>query len=154
MVLSSHNTSMLVPTRTIPRRLAAAGWILYAASWVTPSLHDGIGARAFLSSLEYAMRFSRHPQSWAGFVLGQCLLFGWLANFSLFMRLSSRARIVWVAAPWFPFLGALLLADAPAPVREHVFSLLYFYPWAIGIACIHIAKMRDGGSAWPSSARV
>ena len=143
-----YNTSMLIPTFIAHRRLAAIGWTLYAVSWITPSLKEGgIGARAFLASVEYAARFLGHPQSLAGFLLGECLLFGWLANFSIFVPMPPRARIIWIVAPGFPFLGVLLLADAPAPVREHVFSLLYFYPWAAGITCIHTAKMRGGGTA-------
>ena len=59
-------------------------------------------------------------------IAGLALLFGWLANFSIFLRLSVRARWVWIAAPWVPF-AVLLLKHGPAPSPV---SLLYFYPWA------------------------
>ena len=148
---------MLFPTFPGQRRLVLIGWALYAVSWVTPGLNaSGIGARAFVGSVQYATRYLWHPQSVKAFALGLCVLFGWLANFSIFVPLAARTRVAWLAAPWFPFLGALLLADAPPAVREHIFSLLYFYPWALGIACIHIGMMQKGGTAClvlPSSTR-
>jgi hypothetical protein len=48
---------------------------------------------------------------------------------------------VWIGAPGLPFAAVLLLLPAPLPVRERAASLLYFYPWALGIALIHGAKI-------------
>jgi hypothetical protein len=125
------------------RRVALYGWIAYAVSWVTPGLQDGwVGARAFIAAAQYGARFLFHPGSTSGFVLGVCLLLGWLANFSIFMPLSVRARLAWTVAPWLPFAAVLLLVSAPWPVRARIFGQLYFYPWALGIACIHIAMMQ------------
>lgn len=130
------------------RRLAILGWALYGLAWITPSLHGGgIGARAFVAAVRSGVAFAVHPDSPSVFVLGLCLLIGWLANFSIFIPLPVWARIVCIAAPVLPFAGVLLLAPAPLPVREHVASLLYFYPWALGIALIHGANIaaRRGG---------
>jgi hypothetical protein len=127
------------------RRLAIFGWTLYAISWVTPSLNEGwIGARAFVAAIQYAARFLFHPESVSAFVLGLCLLVGWLANFSILIPLSLRARLAWIVAPWLPFVGILLLASAPLSVRERVISQLYFYPWAVAIACLHTARIWSG----------
>jgi hypothetical protein len=124
------------------RRLAISGWILYLISWVTPSWQEGrIGAQAFLATLQYAARFLLHPHTALQFVLGLCLLLGWLANFSIGVPLSARTRLAWILAPWLPFLAVLLLMEAPLAVRERIFSELYFYPWAIGIAAIHLAMI-------------
>jgi hypothetical protein len=113
------------------------GWLLYAASWVTPSL-DGnqIGARAFITALSAAVRLLAHLWSPAAMTLGLCLLLGWLANFSILLRWSARARLAWMIAPWAPFI-ALFYAPLPSPT-----PLLYFYPWAIGIALIHGAHLK------------
>jgi hypothetical protein len=73
-----------------------------------------------------------------------CLLLGWLANFSIFIPLPVWARIVSIAAPWLAFAAVLLLLHAPLSVHERAASLLYFYPWALGIALIHIVNIRRG----------
>jgi hypothetical protein len=83
----------------------------------------------------------------SGFVLGLCLVFGWLANFSVFIPLPVWARIVSIAAPGFAFAAVLLLLHAPLSVRERAASLLYFYPWALGIALIHIANIAEARRA-------
>jgi hypothetical protein len=126
------------------RRLAILGWVLYAIAWITPSLHGGgIGAQAFVAAVRYGVGFSLHPDSLSGLLLGLCLLVGWLANFSIFIPLPVWARIVSIAAPVFPFAAVLLLLHAPLSVRERATSLLYFYPWALGIALIHIAHSME-----------
>src|SRR5579862_3450558 len=67
-------------------RLALLGWALYVLAWITPSLHGGgIGAQAFVAAARYGAAFALHPDSLSGFVLGVCLLIGWLANFSIFI---------------------------------------------------------------------
>jgi hypothetical protein len=133
-----------IPMPVLHRRLAIFGWALYAISWITPSLHGGgIGARAFVAAVRYGVAFSVHPDSLSGFALGLCLLVGWLANFSILIPLPVWARIVSIAAPAFPFAAVLLLLHAPLSVRERAASLLYFYPWALGIALIHIAHIAE-----------
>jgi hypothetical protein len=128
--------------RATHRPLAFIGWILYLLSWITPAPESGwFGARAFAATIEYALRFLFHPMTMPGFILGLCLLVGWLANFSILLPLSPRARVAWSIAPWLPFVGALLLTNAPLAVRERIVWQLYFYPWAIGIACVHAAMI-------------
>jgi hypothetical protein len=142
---------MYVPMPVVYRRLAISGWALYAIAWITPTLHGGgIGARAFVAAARYGVAFSVHPDSLSGFVLGLCLLFGWLANFSILIPLPVWARIVWIAAPGFAFAAVLLLLHAPLSVRERAASLLYFYPWALGIALIHIANIAEARRARPA----
>jgi hypothetical protein len=129
--------------RRAPRsRLALVGWALYLLSWITPGPQPNwLGAHAFVASAKYAVRFLFHPESVAGFALGLCLLAGWLANFSTLIPLPARARVAWSVAPWLPFIGGLLLMNAPLAVRERIVWQLYFYPWAVGIACVHAAKI-------------
>jgi hypothetical protein len=75
-----------------------------------------------------------------------CLLCGWLANFSIFIPLPVWARIVSIAAPGCAF-AAVLLLHGPLSVRERAASLLYFYPWALGIALIHSANIAEARRA-------
>jgi ABC-type amino acid transport system permease subunit len=139
-----------VPLPVVYRRPAILGWTLYAISWITPGLHGGgIGARAFVAAVRYGVAFSIHPDSLSGCVLGLCLLIGWLANFSIFIPLPVWARIVWSAAPGLPFAAVLLLLHAPLSVRERAASLLYFYPWAVGIALIHGAYIAEARRTQP-----
>ena len=137
------------------RRLAIFGWVLYAIAWITPSLHGGgIGAEAFVAAVRYGVAFTLHPDSLSGLLLGLCLLVGWLANFSIFIPLPVWARIVSIVAPMLPFAAVLLLVHAPLSVRERATSLLYFYPWALGIALIHSANIAEARRARAGAARL
>jgi hypothetical protein len=125
------------------RRIALLGWILYVVSWLTPSL-DGsqLGARAFVTALTTGLRLVIHAGSVAPMIIGLCLLLGWLANFSILLRWPVRARLAWMIVPWVPFIALLCARGiAPSPI-----PLLYFYPWAIGIALIHGARVSGSGA--------
>jgi hypothetical protein len=140
-----------VPIPVVYRRLAIFGWALYAISWITPGLHgSGIGARAFVAAARHGIGFLLHPDSLSGLVQGLCLLLGWLANFSIFIPLAVWARSICIIAPAFPFAAVLLLMHAPLPAGERAASLLYFYPWALGIALIHIANIAAARRAKPA----
>jgi hypothetical protein len=127
----------------IPAGLALAGWILYAASWGTPGIGAGRihwGAGIFLTTGKLAFSLLTRPSSLAAFAVGLGLLGGWLANFSLVRHLPGWARIASIMASWLPFAIALRAMAGITPT-ERLLSLLYFYPWAAGIALIHIAAM-------------
>jgi len=119
------------------RRLLLAGWLLYALSWITPSI-DGrqFGAVAFVESV----RFGWNLLTTDSILPGVAVMLGWLANFSLLPRLPNWLRVVATIAPWLAF--AVVLAKLPVrpslPGRAAFF--LYFYPWAAGIALIHAAR--------------
>jgi len=126
------------PLTAAHRGLAVAGLSLYALSWITPSI-DGrrLGAGAFVDAAVIGARLTFHSVSVAAVIAGISLLCGWLANFSIVLRLSARARLLWITAPWVPF-AVLLLSHGPAPSP---LPMLYFYPWAIGIGLIHLAHL-------------
>jgi hypothetical protein len=121
------------------RRLQIVGWVLYALSWLTPSI-DGrqLGAVAFVESI----RFGWNLLTTDNILPGVAVMLGWLANFSLLPRLPKWLRVVATIAPWLAF--AVVLAKLPVrpslPGRAAFF--LYFYPWAAGIALIHFARSR------------
>ncbi len=132
-----------IPMPREHRRLAVFGWVLYLISWITPGIDGGrSGAWAFVAAAGYGMNFLVRAGSLSGVILGLSLLFGWLANFSIFIAFSVPARLVWIAAPWFPY-AAVLLLHAPVPPSHRAISLLYCYPWAIGIALIHMANIAE-----------
>ena len=123
------------------RRLALAGWLLYALSWITPSV-DGrqLGAVGFVNTVRFALWLLPSGRPWA-IPLGSCVCLGWLANFSIFSGWSLLSRAVWITAPWFAFMVVLLLVPVRPSLTQRAAIFLYFYPWAIGIALIHIANI-------------
>jgi hypothetical protein len=141
-----RHLTVALPAPLPYRRVAIGGWVLYAFSWITPSL-DGsqTGAQVFLRTITLGSSLLFRSGTLAASAIGLLLLFGWLANFSIFVRLSSWARIVWIAAPWMPFAIALLLMNGPHGMSGRLASMLYFYPWAGGIALIHVASIAAGG---------
>jgi hypothetical protein len=121
------------------QRLLLAGWLLYALSWLTPSIDGGqFGAVAFVESV----RFSWNLLTTDNILPGVAVMLGWLANFSILPRMPNWLRVVAAVAPWLAF--AVVLAKLPVrpslPARAAFF--LYFYPWALGIALIHFARSR------------
>jgi hypothetical protein len=133
-----------IPMPMAHRRLAVVGWVLYSISWLTPSLDSQeIGAHAFIVAGGYGLLFFFQGWNPSGIAIGVCLLFGWLSNFSIFIPISVRARLVWILAPWFPFVVALFSMNTPTTTSARAINLLYFYPWAIGIALIHLANVAE-----------
>jgi hypothetical protein len=123
------------------RRWAIAGWMLYAISWITPSI-DGyqVGAVAFVATVKFALGLLATGTA-SGVPLGVCVILGWLANLSIFVRLPAWAAVLSIAAPWLPFVVVLLILPVRPSLPQRAAFFLYFYPWAIGIALIHIANI-------------
>jgi hypothetical protein len=120
------------------RRVAVLGWILYGLSWITPSLDAShIGAWVFLEALTVGVQLTTHFGSLMRTLAGLSLLLGWLSNFSMLFRWPVGMRFLWIVAPWGPFV-VLLVKHGPAPSPV---SLLYFYPWAVGIGLVHFAAI-------------
>ena len=136
------NFRWLRPALRLPpayRRLALAGWILYALSWGTPGLRAGQvhpGAEIFLTTIKLAVSLLLQASSLAAFAAGLLLLGGWLANFSIFLQLSVQVRMLWSILAWVPVVLALH-AMHPDTVSRAILSVLFFWPWAIGITLIH-----------------
>jgi hypothetical protein len=123
------------------RRWAIAGWLLYAISWITPSIDARqIGAVGFVETVRFALWLLSAGKPW-GIPLGLCVGFGWLANVSIFTRWPTWVRVMWIAAPWFAFVVVLLIVPVRPSLPQRAAFFLYFYPWAIGIAFIHIANI-------------
>jgi hypothetical protein len=129
---------------TIPatfRRLALAGWLLYAISWFTPSIDARqMGASTFVTTVEFARSLLFGGTTW-GIPSGLCVTAGWLANFSIFLSLPPWARVACIAAPWLAFPVVLLMLPVRPSLPARAAYFLYFYPWAVGIALIHVANI-------------
>jgi len=148
------NFRWLRPVRRLPpayRRLALAGWILYAVSWGTPGLRAGqlhLGAEIFLTTIKLAVSLLLQASSLAASAVGLFLLGGWLANFSILLQLSVQVRVLWSILAWVP-VALALHAMHPATLSQAILSVLFFWPWAIGITLIHaaaVAAARQGAS--------
>jgi hypothetical protein len=123
------------------RRLAIAGWLLYTISWITPSSDARqVGAVAFVATVKLARNLLATGTARA-IPLGLCVMFGWLANLSIFIRLPTWARVMWSAAPWLTFAVVLLILPVRPSLSARAAFFLYFYPWAVGIALIHSANI-------------
>ena len=115
--------------------------MLYAISWITPSIDARqIGAVGFVDTVRFALWLLTAERPW-GIPLGLCVCFGWLANVSIFVRWPMWARVVWSAAPWLAFAVVLLIVPVRPSLPQRAAFFLYFYPWAIGIALIHMANI-------------
>jgi hypothetical protein len=125
-----------------PSRVRIAGWVLYVASWGTPNLErTHFGAGVFLSAPRLAWDLLR-AGSVMGVLAGFSLLLGWLANFSLWRAQPVWAHTLWVLIPWLPFVMAVQLLPGSWPSR--LGALLYFFPWALGIALFHLGCLGAG----------
>jgi hypothetical protein len=123
------------------RRIAIAGWLLFAVSWITPSL-DGhhLGAGGFIATTRFVAWLLSASKP-CGTILGLCMIFGWLANLSVFIRWPVWTRVLWIAAPWFAFGVVLTSVPVRPTISQRAAYFLYFYPWAVGIALIHLANI-------------
>lgn len=143
------------------RALARAGCILLLLSLLTPdSRGRELGAHWLTAAPVYgaqllagAVQSPGHAAAAQSLLLGTALLMGAAANLTVLLRLGVAGTLASMALPWVPYLaycrvwlsGRLPRAAAPA-------TLLYFYPWALGIALIHAARLwrlRGCGQAQP-----
>jgi hypothetical protein len=124
-----------------PPLLPRVGWTLYIASMVVPSSDlKEIGAEWFVSGPVYGISFL-FSGTVTGFLVGVSLLAGVAANASLFVRVPVWTRIAAIVVPWSTYATFLVLGR---PVDlEKAFSIPYFFPWAVGIALVNIAQIRE-----------
>lgn len=110
-------------------------------SLVTPTADAGfIGAAAPFVSFWFGLLFIR--DSFGGqpllTVLGLILVIAPLANITLFVRTPRWISMVVPLIPWLQ-LAALY---AYLPNGNAVFEYYFFYPWAVGMAFIHLARLQ------------
>jgi hypothetical protein len=124
-----------------PRGVYCLGALLFVSSF----LLGGFGVFYWTA---WAIQSSLHDvhalSDWRSLILGAGLLFGWLANASVFWFARLAVPLVWasIAAPWVALLSYVALEDA------HVLTLFQFYPWAIGLGLIHYSRLMDDPKGW------
>lgn len=129
-----------------PAVLWRAGWALWLGSLVTP---DSRGHHLGVVWLGYApwqgakllVQGLASSGGGASVLLGAALLAGFAANFTALLRAGAVSLALALALPWLPYLAYVYfwhsgrLAPEASPA-----TLLYFYPWALGLGAIQVAK--------------
>lgn len=84
---------------------------------------------------------------WQNLALCAALLIGWLANFTVFFRSPALVAIFAIVSPWVLYLGEMFFDfghGVKVPWPNTLFVGCYpFYPWAVGIALIHISRLME-----------
>jgi hypothetical protein len=116
--------------------------VLWLLSLITPTADAGfIGAAAPFVSLWFGVLFIRDAfsgEAWLA-ALGLVLIIGALANLTPFMRTPRWMSMVVPFIPWI-YIASLY---AYLPTGNAVFEYYFFYPWAAGLALIHVARLLD-----------
>jgi len=108
------------------------GIALFSISLVLP--YPVFGFQVFyLAPLMAFHSFQTHPDQRI-FLIG--LLVSWCANFTIFFRLPVWAALFAVVLPWSVYACGFSMAARFIP----------FYPWAFGIALIHLSRIMK---PWP-----
>ena len=121
--------------------LARLGWILYVASMLTPaSAHAHfIGAFMLIVAPAWGLQLLCSGTLRAA-TIGICLLAGFAANASPFVRLPAWARIGAMLAPWLCYAASLFAFGVFDSGR--LWANAFFFPWAAGIALINVVYLR------------
>jgi hypothetical protein len=134
----------------ITRRFTLLGWALWIVSLVTPDSElSGIGAlipfigAMYGTHLFFGGLFELH--SLLAALAGLGMLSGVAVNFTLFVPTNRWVSLASIAIPWIAV--ASVMAVVPRP--EAIFTWLFFYPWALGIALIHIARLMSSTRSTP-----
>jgi len=82
-----------------------------------------------------------------GLLVGLSLLAGVAANATLFTRVPVWLRIAAIFVPWITY-ATFLFSGRPVDF-EKVLSVPYFFPWAVGIALVNVARIRKDMAQLP-----
>ena len=143
--------------RLTPQRLLRVGVALWLLSLLTP---DARGHTVGAAWLAYAPAYGARllvrglgPEgSWSNVLTGAALLAGFAANLAVLVPLGIAGRLICLVLPWLPYLaywalwhsGQVARAASPA-------TLLYFYPWVLGLTLIQTAQLWRLGRARPGA---
>ena len=140
-----------------PQRLLRVGVALWLLSLLTPDARGhAVGAVWLAYGRVYGARLLVRgfgaEGSWSNVVTGAALLAGFAANLAVLVPLGIAGRLICLVLPWLPYLaywalwhsGQVARAASPA-------TLLYFYPWVLGLTLIQTAQLWRLGRARPGA---
>ena len=132
------------------RALLWAGWMLLLLSLVTPDSRGHERGAHWLALapvygvqlLARGMQSPGQPGAAQSMLLGTALLLGAAANLTVLLRLGVAGSLAALALPWVPYLAYCdLWVTGSVPREASPGTLLYFYPWAFGIALIQASRL-------------
>lgn len=123
--------------------LARIGWFLYVVSLLCPAGAHANFIGAFMLVVAPLMGFELlFSGAVRGASIGICLLAGFAANGSLFMRTPVWLRLGAMIAPWLTYAASVFAVGAPDAHR--MFANAFFFPWALGIGLVNLVYIRRG----------
>jgi hypothetical protein len=137
-----------------PKNIRNIGIALFVISFLAPArlrqgedshFFGGFGAFyetplfAFQAILANRYEAPSHP-----ILLFMLMMGAWIANFSIFKRLPPILGLIAIFLPWpaYIFLFSVLAGFVP------------FYPWAVGIALIHLSRFAPATESLQATAAV
>jgi hypothetical protein len=123
-----------------PGLLLRVGVALWLLSLLTPdSRGHTVGAVWLAYAPVYGARLLVHgfaaDGSWRNVA-------GFAANLAVFVRTGIAGRLVCLALPWLPYLAYWSAwHSGQVPRTASPGTLLYFYPWALGLTLMQGAKL-------------
>ena len=117
------------------------GFVVFAVSFVTPTCaFNGCGIVAFLLTAQFIWTEITHyadPRTWQELVFLTSMCLGWLSNFTVFFSLRRVLAAAATIAPWTLYFSMIFFENSRS-INVQFIKFIPFYPWAIGIAMIHL----------------
>lgn len=140
-MLESMHQKFLLKSKVIRN----IGIVLFVLSFFAPLRWDDLrffgGGIIFVATPDFAItEISAKPsEELSHSTLLFCIMMtAWLANFTVFFRLPLVIAIIAILLPWPAYI--YLFSD--------LVHMIPFYPWAIGIALIHVSRFPK---SWPKT---
>jgi len=135
-----------------PKVIRNIGIALFVLSFLAPpqwqrgaDFHLFGGAAAFIQTPVWALTGAAQGIQyghWQPCLLGVLMVVGWFANFTVFIRSSLPIVLLFMASPWILYIGVTFLENTVGMSMVAV-TFVPFYPWAFGIALIHLARLAE-----------
>jgi len=135
-----------------PKVIRNTGIALYVLSFFIPphwqrgeDFHLFGGAAAFIQTPVWALIGAAQGIQyghWQPCLLGVLMMVGWSANFTVFISSTLPITLLFMASPWILYIGVTFL-ESTVGMSMAAITFIPFYPWALGVALIHLAKLAE-----------
>jgi len=116
--------------------LTRAGWLLYLASFATPSTDlKRLGAQVFLQLPGVVVHLLHGTGPQVLIAIG--LLVGLAANLLCILRVPALLCIGAVLAPFVALLALVLRMDQPV---ISMVRMTFYFPWAVGLVLLQLGR--------------